>query len=171
MSLLFLAIFTTIFKIHAEITPPNYNFTLQSLENFMPGKKIEEIKKTNPKFDIFSDNGDQKILRFKLLRANYTLDLYTQVKKDQITDLFVRLPQHFLHDLFLKDLQTKWKKQDKFKRHDRSAVYVWLNRDNTNIIYHGSCSITCFPMFIEIVSTDKSVIPMYQKLNESLPTW
>ena len=137
----------------------------------MPGKNIEEVKKTNPKFDLFSDNGDQKIFRFKLLRANYSLDLYTQVKKDLITDLFVRLPQHFLHDLFLKELQTKWKKQDKFKRHDRSAVYVWLNRDNTNIIYHGSCSITCFPMFIEIVSIDKSVIPMYQKLNESLPTW
>lgn len=161
----------TSWLIHAEITPPNYDFTLKSIENFTPGKNIEDIKKQNPKFDLFSDNGEQKILRFKLKRTNYILDVYTQVKKDTVTDLFVRLPQHFLHDIFLTDLQKKWKKQDRFVRHDRSAIYVWLNRDNTNIIYHGSCSITCFPMFIEIVSTDKSVTPMYVKLNEALPKW
>lgn len=171
MSLILSYLFASIFSIHAEITPPNYDFTLKSIDNFTPGKNIEEIKKQNPKFDIFEDNGDQKILRFKLKRAEYSLDVYTQVKKDIVTDLFVRLPQHFLHDIFLKDLQDKWKKQDKYVRRDRSAIYVWLNRDNVNIIYHGSCSITCFPMFIEIVSTDKSVVPMYVKLNEALPRW
>lgn len=171
MSILITHFLSLIFVIHAEITPPNYDFTLKTIDNFMPGKNIEEVKKQNPKFDLFADNGDQKILRFKIKRANYILDIYTQVKKDTITDLFVRLPQHFLHDIFLGDLQKKWKKQDRFVRHDRSAVYVWFNRDNTNIIYHGSCSITCFPMFIEVMSTDKSVVPMYVKLNEALPKW
>ncbi|MFA6238925.1 MAG: hypothetical protein WC635_16430 [Bacteriovorax sp.] len=171
MALLLVKFFFIFLAIHAEITPPNYDFTLKSIDNFTPGKNIEEIKKQNPKFDLFEDSGDQKILRFKLKRANYTLDLYVQVKKDTVTDLFVRLPQYFLHDIFLSDLQKKWKKQDKFVRHDKSALYVWLNRDNSNIIYHGSCSITCFPMFIEIVSTDKSVVPMYVKLNEALPKW
>ena len=171
MPILFSTLFAFIFLVHAEITPPNYEFTLKSIENFKPGKNIEEVKKENPKFDLFEDSGDQKILRFKLKRTNYSLDVYTQVKKDIITDLFVRLPQHFLHDILLSDLQKQWKKQDRFVRHDRSALYVWLNRDNTNIIYHGSCSITCFPLFIEIVSTDKTIIPMYQKLNEALPRW
>lgn len=171
MSVLLTQILFLILSIHAEITPPNYDFTLKTLETFTPGKNIEEVKKQNPKFDIFEDNGEQKILRFKLIRANYFLDVYTQVKKETITDLFVRLPQHFLHDLFLRDLQKKWKKQDKFVRHDMSALYVWFNRDTFNIIYQGSCSITCFPMFIEIVSTEKSVVPMYVKLNEALPKW
>jgi hypothetical protein len=171
MLLLLKHLLSCIFLIHAEITPPNYDFTLKSIDNFTPGKSIEEIKKQNPKFDLLADNGDQKILRFKLKRANYSLDVYTQVKKELVTDLFVRLPQYFLHDIFLSDLQKKWKKQDKFVRHDKSALYVWLNRDNFNIIYHGSCSINCFPMFIEIVSTDKTVIPMYVKLNEALPKW
>jgi hypothetical protein len=171
MSLLLPHLLSLIFSIHAEITPPNYDFTLKSIDNFTPGKNIEEVKKENPKFDVFSDNGSQKILRFKLKRTNYTLDLYTQVKKDIITDVFVRLPQFFIHDLFLADLQKKWKKQDRFVRHDRTAVYVWLNKDNTNIVYSGSCSITCFPLFLEIVSTDKSVEPMYVKLNEALPRW
>ena len=171
MTALLILIFNFFSIIHAEITPANYGFTLKSIEIFMPGKSIEEVKKANSSFDVFSDSGDQKILRFKLKRANYNLDVYVQVKKDLITDLFVRLPQHFLHDLFLKDLQDKWKKQDKFVRHDKSALYVWYNKDNTNIIYHGSCSINCFPMFLEIVSTDKSIIPMYKKLNEALPWW
>ena len=125
----------------------------------------------NPKFDIFLDNGDQKILRFKLKRTNYILDVYTQVKKDIVTDLFIRLPQHFFHDPLLIELQKKWNKQDRYVRHDKSAVYVWLNRENTNIIYQGSCSITCFPMFLEIASNDKSVTPMYDKLNLALPKW
>ncbi|MBP9681454.1 MAG: hypothetical protein KBD76_08615 [Bacteriovorax sp.] len=171
MQPIFIHFLVSIFSVLAEITPPNYEFTLKSIDNFKPGKNIEEVKKQNPKFDLFEDSGDQKILRFKLMRANYSLDVYTQVKKDIITDLFVRLPQHFLHDIFLLDLQKQWKKQDRYVRHDRSALYVWLNREETNIIYHGSCSITCFPMFIEIVSTNKDVIPMYQKLNLALPRW
>lgn len=171
MSLLIPFIFSLITVIHAEITPPNYDFTLKTIENFTPGKEIETVKKEFPKYDVFSDEGSLKILRFKIIRTNYVLDVYTQVKKDIITDVFVRLPQFFLHDIFLADLQKKYKKQDRYVRKDRSALYVWLNRDNTNIIYHGSCSITCFPMFIEIVTTDKSVTPLYVKLNEALPKW
>ena len=171
MPFLLIHIFSYFFIIHAEITPPNYDFSLKSIENFTPGKNIEEIKKANPKFDLFEDSGDKKIFRFKIKRQNYLLDVYTQVKKDLVTDLFVRLPQHFFHDPLLTELQKKWNKQDRYVRHDKSAVYVWLNRDNTNIIYQGSCSITCFPMFLEIVSNDKSVTPMYDKLNLALPKW
>jgi hypothetical protein len=156
--------------LYAGITPPNYDFTLKSLESFYPGKLIEEVKKANPKFKIIEDSGDQKIFYFEIKRPNYKLDIYTQVKKDQITDLYVRLPQHFVHDILLKDLQTAWKKQDRFTRKDGSALYTWFKRDNFNIIYQGSCSITCFPMFIEIMSTDKSLKPLYIRLNEALPT-
>lgn len=171
MPFLLIHIFSYLFTIHAEITPPNYDFSLKTIENFMPGKNIEDLKKQNLKFDIFEDSGDKKILKFKINRPDYSLDIYTQVKKDLIIDLFIRLPQHFFHDLLLTELQKKWNKQDRFMRHDKSAVYVWLNRENTNIIYQGSCSLTCFPMFLEIVSTDKSVVSMYDKLNIALPKW
>jgi hypothetical protein len=157
--------------IHAEITPPNSDFTLKSIEMFYPGKLIEEVKKLDPQFKTLEDSGEKKILFFHLKKKNYLLDIYVQVKKDQIIDLYVRLPQYFLHDILLKELQTKWKKQDRYKRKDRSALYTWFNRDNFNIIYQGSCSITCFPMFIEITNTDKTTIPFYQKFNEALPTF
>ena len=163
--------FLLICLVHAGITPPNYDFTLKSLEAFYPGKLIEDVKKTNPKFKTIEDNGDKKLFLFQVKRPNYILDIYTQVKKDQITDLYVRLPQHFLHDILLKELQAKWKKQDRYTRKDGSALYTWFNRDNFNIIYQGSCSITCFPMFIEIVSLDKSVQPLYVKFNEALPVF
>ncbi len=174
IKLLSLTLLLLIFSpnLRAEIKSPNYDFTLASIEPFFPGKSVSELSKDKAiKSDIFEDNGDAKIMRTKLHRGNYTLDIYTQTKGDKITDVFVRLPQHFVHDLFLTDLVKKYKKQDKFVRKDMSALYVWLNRDGNNILYHGSCSITCFPMFIEIVSTDKTVVPLYQKLNEALPKW
>lgn len=166
------SLYSLLANVSAEIVPPNYDFTLTTIEPFFPGKSVEEAKKIKAiQSDIFEDNGEQKVIRFKIKRANYSLDLYVQAKGDKIVDLFVRLPQHFLHDLFLGDLQKRFKKQDRFVRKDMSALYVWLNRDGNNLIYHGSCSITCFPMFVEMVSTDKAVIPLYQKFNEAVPKW
>ncbi|MBC7712156.1 MAG: hypothetical protein H7177_02390 [Rhizobacter sp.] len=174
IKLLSLATFLMVFStpLHPEIKPPNYDFTLALIEPFFPGKSITDIHKDKTiKSDIFEDNGNAKIIRFKLKRANYSLDIYTQVKDDKISDVFVRLPQYFIHDLFLTDLVKRYKKQDKFIRHDMSALYVWMNRDGNNILYHGSCSITCFPMFVEVVNKDPKVIPLYQKFNEALPKW
>jgi hypothetical protein len=168
--LLILVIKTVPFNLNAEIKSPNYDFTFTSIEPFFPGKLLSELAKDKTiKSDIFEDSGTSKIIRTKVHRGNYILDIYNQVKGDQITDVFIRLPQHFLHDLFLADLVKRYKKQDKFVRKDKSALYVWMNRDGNNIIYHGSCSITCFPMFIEIVSTEKTVVPLYQKFNAALP--
>lgn len=159
-------------RIYAEIKPPNYDFTFASLEPFLPGGNLEKIKSDKTiQSDIFEDNGNLKILRIKLKRANYHIDVYVQTKDGKITDMFARLPQHFIHDIFLADLQKKYKKQDKYVQKDMNALYVWMNRDGNNIIYQGSCSITCFPMFVEVVSGDKSVVPLYQKFNEALPKW
>lgn len=166
-----IALFTLLSTgIQAEIKTPNYDFSLTLLEPFLPGKSVVELNKDKAfRSEIFEDNGNQKIIKFKLKKENYVLELYTQVKNDLITDLYVRLPQHFNHDQFLMELQKKYKKQDKFVRKDFSALYTWLNREGFNILYHGSCSISCFPMFLEIVTTDKSIIPLYQKFNEALP--
>lgn len=156
----------------AEIKSPNYDFSLSSLDNFFPGKEFLIKNDKTISSDLFEDKGEIKIWRVKLKKPNYVLDLYLQVRADnKIVDLFARLPQHFLHDLILADLQKRFKKQDKFVRKDLSALYVWMNREENNILYHGSCSITCFPMFLEIVSFDKKVIPLYQKFNEALPRW
>ncbi len=159
----------TFADIHAQTKSPNYDFTLTSLELFFPGKSLAEAKKSQSQFDIFEDAGEMKILRFKFKRAGYMLDVYTQVKGDTINDLYVRLPQHFLHDLMLADLQKRYKKQDHYVRKDLSALYVWKNRENNHIIYQGSCSITCFPMFLEVVNASPDIIPLYQKFNDALP--
>lgn len=171
MKYIFIALFSLVTRIDAKITPPNYDFKISMLETFFPTKSVEEIKKQIPKFDIVEDSGDQKILKFKLNKKEYILDIYVQVKKDLIIDTYIRMPQHFNHDLLLKELQEKWKKQDKFKNKDRSSLYTWFNRDRMNILYQGSCSITCFPMFLEFTTSDNSVKPLYQKFNEALPIW
>ena len=92
----------------AEIKPPNNDFTLAVIESFFPGQSVEKIKSDKTiQLDIFEDNGNLKTLKIKLKKTNYTLDIYLQTKDDKITDLYVRLPQHFLHDLVLADLQKK----------------------------------------------------------------
>lgn len=163
---------TLLFTVSAEIKTPNYDFTPATLEPFFPGSTMEKIKADKAIVsDIFEDNGNQKIIKIKLQKPNYRLDIFLQTKDDIVTDLFVRLPQHFNHDLLLTELQKKYKKQDKFVRKDMSALYVWMGRDGNNILYHGSCSVACFPMFIEFVKADKTIVPLYQKLNEALPKW
>ncbi len=157
-------------SLFAEIKTPNYDFTLVLIEPFFPGKSVIDIQKDKAiRSEIFEDNGSRKIWKFRLKKENYYLDFYTQAKNDIISDVFVRLPQHFNHDQFLLELQKRFKKQDKFLRKDLSALYTWFNRENFNILYHGSCSISCFPVFLEVVTTDKSVTPLYQKFNEALP--
>jgi len=154
----------------AEIKTPNYDFSLVLIEPFFPGKSVVDLQKDKGiRSEIFEDNGSRKIWKLHLKKENYYLDFYLQTKNDIISDVFVRLPQHFNHDQFLIELQKRFKKQDKFIRKDLSALYAWLNKENFNILYHGSCSISCFPVFLEIVTTDKSVTPLYQKFNEALP--
>lgn len=153
----------------AEIATPNYDFTLKTLENFLPEKIVTELAKDGKKFEIVEGDGDLKLARYHLKSAHYSLTIYIQYKKENIKNIFVRLPQYFNHDLLLKELQGKWKKQDKYFSHDRTSMYTWLNRDQMNILYQGSCSITCFPMFIEFATTDTSIPPLHQKFNEALP--
>ena len=161
-----------LFTVSAEIKTPNYGFSTNVIEPFFPGSTMEKIKADKTIVsDIYEDNGNEKIIKLKLKKPEYHLDMFIQTKDDKVTDLFVRLPQYFNHDKFLTDLQKKYKKQDKYARKDLSALYMWMNRDGNNIIYHGSCSVSCFPMFIEFVSTDKSVVPLYSKFNEAIPKW
>ncbi|MBY0412821.1 MAG: hypothetical protein K2Q18_01585 [Bdellovibrionales bacterium] len=158
--------------VRAAILSPNYDFTMKTLEPFFPGGSLEKLKSDKTiTSDIFEDNGNHKIFKVRLKKTNYALDIFIQTMDDKITDMFVRMPQHFNHDLFLTELQKTYKKQDKYVRKDLSALYVWKERDGNNILYHGSCSISCFPMFIEVVSIEKSVVPLYQKFNEALPIW
>lgn len=158
--------------IHAEITPPNFDFTIKTLEPFFPGSTLAKIKEDKAiTSDIYEDKGNQKIVKIRFKREKYALDIFVQTKDEKVTDMFVRMPQHFNHDIFLTELQKNYKKQDKFIRKDMSALYVWMNQGGNKIIYHGSCSISCFPMFIEVVSSDPSVTPLYQKFNEAIPKW
>ena len=157
---------------HSEIKAPNYDFSLSLLDPFLPGKKsVELLKDKSFSSEMFEDTGATKIYRFKIKKENYTLDIYAQIKKEDIVDIYVRLPQYFIHDKLLQQLRDKYQKHDRYVVKDKSALYVWLNKENSHIIYHGSCSISCFPVFLEITSNDKSVEPIYKKLNSALPKW
>jgi hypothetical protein len=168
MKLLFFLILINVTK--AEIIPPNYGFTLSEVEFFFPSKSFQDAKKKFPNSptQVLVDSGVNKLYFMRIKNSRYHLDIYTQVKEDTIVDTYIRMPQHFYHDQLLSDLQTKWKKQDNFYKKNQTAHYNWYNRDAMNILYEGSCTITCFPMFIEFASNDKNLVPLYKKFNESL---
>lgn len=158
--------------VHSEIKAPNYDFSLTLLEPFLPGKKSSELLKDKAlSSELFEDAGATKIYRFKVRKENYSLDIYAQIKQEDIVDVYIRLPQYFIHDKFLQQLRDKYQKHDRYVVKDKSALYIWFNKESTNVIYHGSCSISCFPVFLEITSNEKSIIPIYKKLNEAIPKW
>ncbi len=169
MKLILIILFSIANLIHAKITPPNYDFKFQNIESFFPSKSVDDLLKQKVNLTAFEDIGDQKIYKTIFKTKDYSLDIYLQVKKNIIVDTYIRLPQYFSHDLFLKELQTRYKKQDKFKNKDGSSLYLWFNRDDMDILYQGSCSITCFPMFIEFISKKESgLINFYQKFNQAI---
>ena len=156
----------------AEIKTPNYDFSLSTIEPFLPEKKLDDIQKDKTiQSEIYEDLGSTKVWKVKVKKPNFHLVIFVQVKNDVIVDSFIRMPQHFNHDQILKQLRDKFQKHDRYVVKDKSALYSWMNKNNMNILYHGSCSISCFPIFIEFVNNDKKVIPLYTKFNEALPKW
>lgn len=158
-------------KIFAEIVPPNYKFELKLLERFLPGNDYTKLEADKTLSLIpFEKNGDNQIIQTKLISSHYIIEIYLQINSGQITSSFIKFPQHFSHDQLLDQLQKQYKKQDQFTRKDMSALYTWNNREGKNILYHGTCTISCFPLFIEFVQSDGKSTTLYQKFNDLLPT-
>lgn len=154
----------------SEIKVPNYDFSYNSLNLFMPGQTNSTLLKNNFfTSTMYEDNAQLKIWKHKFIKKNYSLDIYTQVKDDIILNTYVRLPQYFSHDQFLLELHKLFKKQNQYKRENASALYLWENAKGNKIIYQASCSITCFPMFIEIMDPKNNEQSFYQKFNAALP--
>jgi hypothetical protein len=41
-------------------------------------------------------------------------------------------------------------KQETYRLVDEHAVYIWPNKNNLRYVYMGACSITCFPVFLNV---------------------
>lgn len=136
-----------VFEVQGEIEPPNYNFSLDTLADFYPGKKFEEIKKKYGKPELAINKG-VPIYQFYVSHLRYKFPVYVRIYNNESVGFFARLPSYFLHDVFHQSLINRYGKQDEYSKVGNAAVYIWNNEKNIKFIYQGQCTLNCFPMYL-----------------------
>ena len=152
----------------AKVDPPNYDFSVATLEDFYPDKLIADAEKKYGKADIMEDKSGIQTLRFYVAHIRYKFPVIVQAREGKILDSFSRLPNYFLHDIFLQSLVNKNGKQDLFKKVDEEAVYIWSNKNNLKLVYSAACTITCFPIFFTVYPATPTFVPQIEKMKKSL---
>jgi hypothetical protein len=162
LSILFLFSFST----DAAVDPPNYDFSLDRLNKFLPGKKIAEIKKEYGDGELVFNTPPFITLKFYVEHIRYKFPIFVQFKEGTVVDFHARLPQYFLHNIFHQSMINRYGPQDEYKRLDEQAFYVWKNKIGIKHIYGGACTITCFPIYYAAISNDQIAghEPVFKKL-------
>ncbi len=138
----------------AQVEPPNYNFSLNSLQVFYPKSKLSTIQNKHGPGELIENSTSAKIYKFYLAQIRYKFPVFVQVKDGQVIDFFARLPSYFLHDVFHQSLINKMGKQNEYRKKDNSAIYIWNNVEGNKFYYNASCTLTCFPIYLSGVSTE-----------------
>lgn len=151
--LLTLSILFTFFSnapLHGVVEPPNYNFSLDALAFFMPGRSFQDMEKQYGKGELMLENGKAKTYRFYVAQIRYKFPVYVNIIEDKSVDFHARLPSYFSHYLFHQALINRYGKQDRYLKKEQSALYIWKNKENARHTYSGTCTITCFPIFYSV---------------------
>jgi hypothetical protein len=161
----------------AKVDPPNYNFTLDKIKDFLPGSTFpisEEIKKLYGEPVLIKKNGPVEIYRLTIKHSRYEFPLFFQVKdlniknkivsdeqpaalstyqtNFRILDVYMTLPSYFLHDIFHQSIINRHGKQNQYQHKNGNSLYTWNDVGGHRHIYSGTCTITCFPLFYTVIS-------------------
>ena len=150
--------------LNAKVEAPNYNFSVETLQDFFPGKKTEDIEKKYGKGEVMNLSGGTQTRKYYVAYLRYKFPVLIQTKEGVVLDNFARLPNYFLHDIFLQSLVNKYGKQTSYKKTGEEAYYVW-DLPELKHIYSGACTITCFPIFYAVHPKDYQVKPLINKMN------
>lgn len=140
-------------------SPSHYDFSLDALKSFYPGKRVKEIQKKHGKGDVLGRQENLTLMRFYVAYHYYRFPVFVQVEvgKGKVWDSFARLPAFFHHDTFHQSLIKRLGKQDEFFHREDSSLYIWKNREGgIDLIYEGICTLTCFPMYLYLSRDSKS---------------
>lgn len=155
--LLFLLSFTSLSqdnKVDNKIKP-DFDFKFEEFQPFYPGKKFEAVKKIYKNPEELKGLGEQKVYRVQIKGLRYSFPLFFQVHTDgTILSFYTRLPSYFLHDTLHQALINRFGKQDGYIKDHGSAVYTWSNENGMKLTYSGTCTITCFPLYLNAVIND-----------------
>lgn len=168
---LFVILLALIFKagvVYSKVEPPNYNFSLDELATFAPGKSLKNLNKKYGKALLVENKGEIRSYRFLVSHIRYKFPVIVQTKGDKILDFYATLPSYFLHDVFHQSLINRIGKQDQYLLSEEHAIYVWKNKNNFRHVYSAACSITCFPIFYSVSPKKEDWQNGYRPLVEEL---
>jgi hypothetical protein len=149
--------------LNAKVDPPNYNFSVDTLQDFYPGKKVTDLESKYGKSEIMNDKSGIVTKKFYVSHLRYKFPVIVQAKEGTVLDFFARLPSYFLHDVFFQSLINRLGKQNSYKKVQEEAYYVWI-KDNLKHIYSAACTITCFPIFYSVHPTSPEATPLLEQM-------
>lgn len=152
--------------LNAKVEAPNYNFSLDTLSAFFPGKQTSELDAKYGKAEMMSDEGELKTLKYYVAHIRYKFPVIVQAKNGVVEDFFAKLPSYFLHDIFFQSLVNRYGKQSSYKKIGEEAHYVWDTNDLKQV-YSAACTITCFPIFYAVEKKDASSPGILEKMKKA----
>jgi hypothetical protein len=151
--------------LNAKVEAPNYNFSVDTLQDFAPGTSLDSIQNKYGKGSVERIVGGAQTIKFFISHIRYKFPVLVQVQEGKVLDMYARLPQYFLHDVFLQSLVNRIGKQTTHKKTGEHAHYVWENKEQRHI-YDGACTITCFPIFYAVESVSSPVSSILQQMKK-----
>jgi hypothetical protein len=152
--------------LNAKVEAPNYNFDLDILNEFFPGKPVGPLEaKFGTSEKMGKENGIET-LKFQISHRSYKFPVIVQAREGIIEDFIARPPSYFLHDTFFQALVNRHGKQNTYKKTGEEAFYVW---DKTPLkhVYSAGCTITCFPIFYSVLKSDSERTSLLQKMKKA----
>lgn len=133
----------------AQVEAPNYDFSLDSLSVFYPGQNLQSMVQEHGEGELLEKAAKTRLFKFYVAHIRYKFPVFVQVDRDgQALDFFARLPTYFLHDIFHQSLINRYGNQQEYFRQENNAVYKWTELDSMQLTYSGTCTITCFPIYL-----------------------
>jgi hypothetical protein len=126
--------------LNAKVEAPNYDFSLDALNEFFPEKQISSLEAKYGRPETMNDEGGIKTLKYYVSHIRYKFPVMVQAKDGVIVDFFARLPSYFLHDIFFQSLVNRYGKQTTYKKTGEEAFYIW-KQNALKHIYSASCTI------------------------------
>ena len=152
--------------LNAKDDPPKYNFSIETLNDFSPGKEVTGLNGKYGKAEDLSGKRGVRTLKFNVAQIRYKFPILVQEQDGFILDSFARLPSYFLHDIFLQSLVNKFGKQTSYKKVGEEAVYIW-EKEDLKLIYSASCTITCFPIFYAAQPQKAKTLPLLEQMKKA----
>jgi hypothetical protein len=154
--------------LHAKVDPPNYDFSIDTLNFFMPGQGQAAIEKKFGVGTFFFRSGPYMTKRYYVAHIRYRFAIFVQYFDSKVVDFHASLPAYFLHDIFHHSLIKRIGPQNKYLNTSEQSVYVWNNVKGSRHVYSGACTITCFPLYYAVMPVKRKVNDGYEPLLERL---